>query len=574
MPEFPSNLDEIAEEVASKIADHEKASFNILSDRDLFLDMYKGTNYTAYGVKKKSSLSNLPAPTVPEAVETLTNTLFTMLTASDPNFSLESLVGTTNQSSLFKNTQLLRMQHIKTKRKKKLLSAIRSLVLNGSAFVEQPYISWPVGESNPAWEATDFILRPFPNMFWMPKSINIDYSDYIGAVDAISASRLQDLSEMDQEGATWNKFMVAMSLKETEGEEFTGTEVRQRLNSLGYSDYRGTKELATYYGPLKSLGGKEEYVVGLLNRKFVVRFHKSLYPRGMRPFRFAQHIEIENDPLGIGVGHQLQYQQRYINSNLNRTMDNITLATFGIMLANRYAGFKSDDFRLSPLAIWEGDDINGTKPLPVDPQNAAMGMKLHEFLINQARSHTGATDVLQAIITEASASEVRLAQSNSMRAVSVKADVLAEEFIREAVYFDNFNNYLFLDRPIWIKAVGMEKPTLLYPIDVTRQVDVIPKIVTDKDYTPQKQKNSLMLLQILTSIRNTISPDSPLWGLVEEIVRSLGYDPSRFKTLSQAPDPRVLAGLLAKERGLVAPPTSSAESLIGAQQGVNQIAAA
>ena len=100
MPELPSNVEEIAQEVASAIEDHEKASFNILNDRDLFLDMYKGTNYTAYKVKPRASLSNLPAPTIAEAVETLTNTIFTMLTAADPNFSLASSSRATDESSL------------------------------------------------------------------------------------------------------------------------------------------------------------------------------------------------------------------------------------------------------------------------------------------------------------------------------------------------------------------------------------------------------------------------------------------------------------------------------------------
>ena len=48
MPELPSNYEEIAEEVAEAISSHESASYNILNERELFLDMYKGTNYTAY----------------------------------------------------------------------------------------------------------------------------------------------------------------------------------------------------------------------------------------------------------------------------------------------------------------------------------------------------------------------------------------------------------------------------------------------------------------------------------------------------------------------------------------------
>ncbi|MEK7111938.1 MAG: hypothetical protein AAB875_01285, partial [Patescibacteria group bacterium] len=295
-------------------------------------------------------------------------------------------------------------------------------------------------------------------------------------------------------------------------------------------------------------------------------------------FRFAQHIEIENDPLGIGVGHQLQFQQRYINSNLNRTMDCITLATFRMLLANRYAGLKSDDMKISPMAVIEMDDINGTRDFTSDPQAAAQGMKLHEFLIEQARNHTGATPTLQAIITEASASEVKIAQSNSMRSVSNKAELDAEEFIREAVYFDNFNNYLFLDKPIWMRSVGMERPSLTYPSDISKNVDVIAKIVTDKDYVPQQVKNDLQLLQIMTSIRSVLPPDTDATEIIVSLARKSGHDPAKIFPSKFAPRGRPnlgsLMGMVNKESAMARPQSTPNEQFIQAQQGVNQIAAA
>ena len=578
MPDFISNsrdLDKIAQQVSSALEAHESASHNILSDRDLYLDMYKGVNVVAYRDSRPSSgLSALPSPTTSESVETLTNMIFAMLTAADPNFQLTSLSGRQDQSSLFKNTQLLRMQHDRTKRKKKLLKTVRSMVLNGSAFAEQPFIAFPSGTPDPAWEATDFIHRPFTQMFWMPKAIDIDYSDYMGSIDAISANRLRSLSDMDKNGDSWLSFEIELALKKTEADNFTGSDIRQSLTNLGYTDLKGVKEFISYWGPLQDLdGGKADWVVGLLNRKYVVRLHPSPYPRGMRPYRFAQHIALEDDPLGIGVGQQLRKQQPYINSNLNRTMDNLILATFQGTLVNRIAGLKSSDIKFKPWFQVEVDDINGIKPYPIDTNGAQFGLKLHELLVEQARNQTGATPTLQAIITDASASEVKIAQSNSMRAVSNKADTTADEFIREAVQFDNFNNYLWLDRPIWINAVGMEKPEIISPDEIAKNVGVIPRVVTDKDYTPQKLKNALQLLQIVTSIRNQIPPDSPIWGLVADITSGLGYDPSRFIPKAQpAPDPRVMLGLLAKEAAMRQQAASPAESFIGAQQGVNEIA--
>ena len=155
---------------------------------------------------------------------------------------------------------------------------------------------------------------------------------------------------------------------------------------------------------------------------------------------------------------------------------------------------------------------------------------------------------------------------------------MAEEFIREAVYFENFNNYLFLDRPIWIRSVGMERPSLVHPMDISKNIDVIPRIVTDKDYVPQRVKNDLQLLQILTSIRSSLPPDTDPTEIIVSLARSSGHDPAKIfpsRFMPRRPNNvGSLFGAMNKEAAMAQPQAAPGEQFVQAQQGMNQIAAA
>lgn len=591
MIELPLNETAVVEEIVGKITKHEKSVYNIMTERDLFISMYRGTprvlaasSYSGINYKKDDGMARTSVPTTSEAVETLTAAIFAMLTAADPNFELVSTSGNVDSSTLFKNTTLLRMQMDKIKKNGKLLKAIRSTVLNGTSFVEMPYVSFP-GGSDPAWEATDFVPRSFSNMFWSPAAVNLRCANFMGTLDITTAAHIKAMEEMDDQGATWSKENVAEALKESENESFTPTEVRSRLTRLGYSDFEDNLELTTYYGPVEASDQEGEMVVGIINRKYLVRFHPNPYPYGMRPYLFGHHIEFEDDPLGIGVGHQMKDTQKWINSNMNRTMDIITFGLFHMFLASRYAGLKSQDMRIRPWHVIEADDIseNAIRRLTTDPNAAALGMKLHEALVGEAKANTGATSTLEATISDASASEVRLAQNNSMRRVSNIATVLADEFIREHILFSQYNNALFLDSAIWLHATGMQKPMVMYPTEVLKDIGVTPRTITDKDFAPAMIKNSLSLLQILTSIRNMIPEDIDVRPIVSEVVRRLGVDPGRVfvprpqlpqinsRQMPQMANQQARAGYINKEMAMAQPPASQAEATINSQAGVNQI---
>ena len=75
----------------------------------------------------------------------------------------------------------------------------------------------------------------------------------------------------------------------------------------------------------------------------------------------------------------------------------------------------------------------------------------------------------------------------------------------------------------------------VYPADLALDVEVQTKIVTDKDFRPQRNKDLLSFLQVATSIRN-VDPrlgQVDLRPFVEEFARGVGMNPT--KVWSQLP---------------------------------------
>lgn len=566
---------QIVDEVTTKLTDFQSKLSGHLREQDARWDMYDAIPYIQRRDKESENMAKASTSTTSEAVETITHTLYTMLTAADPNFELVSVTGQISESALFKNTQFLKLQMQKINYKRKLLKLLRSLTLNGTAFVYQPWVSWPYGDPDPAWESCDFVPLALNQVFWSHTAADLEKSDYFGMTDIVSPGHLRVLSGADEEGAVWIRENIDLAIKESGDKETFNEEVKMRLTKLGYSDFSKHWEYIAYWGKLEAIGDNNDYVVGIVNRKYLVRFHASPYPNGVFPIRPVRYLEVDNDPLGRGIGHQLKYPQRLINSNLNRTMDAITFGLFNMMIGSKYNGIDTRKMRPRPWLYLEAEDPNSIVQMKPDLQSAAMGLKLHELLLDQARNDTGATSTLQAVITEASASEVRIAQNNSIRRASNVAEVIGESLIRDTVWFMNLNNFMFVDAPVWLRDTGSPKPLMLYPSEISKNVDPTPRIITDKDFAPQAVKNSLQLLQIITSVRNMIPGDVDVRPIIASIIRRQGEDPAKVFT-GQAPPPNLAALQTASGQGGVnraladrtSPPTPQ-EQFINAQAGLN-----
>ena len=154
------------------------------------------------------------------------------------------------------------------------------------------------------------------------------------------------------------------------------------------------------------------------------------------------------------------------------------------------------------------------------------------------RATTGASDNLQAIVTEATATESSIAQTEAVRRLSVIAEIVSEPLLREHITKMHENNMTFLDQPFSIAVTGRPDGIRIYPNDLAIDVDVQTKIVTDKDFRPQRNKDLLQFLQVVTSIRN----QNPQMGqinlepFVEEFARGIGMNPKHvWSAIPQLP---------------------------------------
>jgi hypothetical protein len=199
---------------------------------------------------------------------------------------------------------------------------------------------------------------------------------------------------------------------------------------------------------------------------------------------------------------------------------------------NRSANVKGSQMKIKPWGVVEVDgDIDASiKALRPQLEGVNFGLQLENMMKTEFRSTTGASDSLQAIVTEATATESSIAQTESVRRLSVIAEIFSEPMLREHISKCHENNMTFLDQPFSIAATGrpMQETLRVFPSDFAVDAEVITKITTDKDFRPQRNKDLLQFLQVVTSIRN----QNPQMGqvdlkpFVEEFARGIGMNPS------------------------------------------------
>jgi hypothetical protein len=198
-------------------------------------------------------------------------------------------------------------------------------------------------------------------------------------------------------------------------------------------------------------------------------------------------------------------------------------------LASRMANIKTSQLKVKPWGVVEVDGDPATSLQAIRPQLEGVnyGIRIEELQKTEFRSTTGATDNLQAIVTEATATESSIAQTEAVRRLSVIAEMISEPLLREHISKMHENNLTFLDQPFSIAVTGNQNTLRVFPNSLATDVMVSTKVVTDKDFRPQRNKDILQFLQTATSIRNS-NPQMGQLNLqpfVEEFARDVGIDP-------------------------------------------------
>jgi hypothetical protein len=371
-------------------------------------------------------------------------------------------------------------------------------------------------------------------------------SGWHAAIDFVTEDQLKELAAKMPD--VWDPAAIESVVDSAKQYGNMTPEVISRLSAAGYYSFSGGPVTAnvshvfymvTYYGQLAEnpLPPGQEWVVTVINDLHVIRAHASPYKR--RPFVFAHLNEFELEPYGYGIGRIAESLQPEINSNRGRMHDTITFSLFNMWIASRMANIKTAQLRIKPWGVVETDDTEGLKPIRPQLEGVNFGVQLEKIMTNEFRATTGATDNLQALVTEATATESSIAQSEAVRRLSVMAEIIAEPLVREHISKMHENNEIFLDQPFWVANTGEGKPPMrVFPNDIARDAQVMIKIVTDKDFRPQRNKDILQFLQTVTSIRaqNPQLGQVNLQPFIAEFARSIGVDPkSVWQVIPQIP---------------------------------------
>jgi hypothetical protein len=349
--------------------------------------------------------------------------------------------------------------------------------------------------------------------------------------DIVSKCKLQAMFDSDVNQSAWDKSALKAALDDDSEE--TNDFIRQRLASANYnvsqSKITNMCEVIVYKGTFNSIGDYSgKYIAILVNRKHLVKFMANPDQTGRNDFRIAKWIDFECEPLGYGLGRLLARQHRSMDANRQKTQDLLSFGTYNIWLKNNGAGINSQDMVLRPNKIIGTEDMNGLRQLVTDTSAAVNAIRLEEVLKQDFRTASGATDQLQAISTDATATVSAIVQNSSMRRLSVYVENSAEPLVREHIEQMHNNNRLNLKEPFIISTEF--GPKKVYPKDLNIDVDIEIKIVTDKDFKPKRGEQILAGITALSSIRQE-NPDKYMIDTVplyKEYFRGLDIDPNKL----------------------------------------------
>jgi hypothetical protein len=189
---------------------------------------------------------------------------------------------------------------------------------------------------------------------------------------------------------------------------------------------------------------------------------------------------------------------------------------------------KANQFNIKPWNIIELEDISQLDTIKPDINAIKQALAMQEIMKEDFRATTGATTNLQAVATNATATEASLTQTEAMRAASVNAEVMAETLVRAHIQTMHMNNINMLSNDIAVSITGQQRPQVqrYNRTNIPRNMGFRCRVTTDKDFRPERQKNLLQGLQLATSVRN-LMPNSVnvVRPLLEEWFRSIGLNP-------------------------------------------------
>lgn len=139
-------------------------------------------------------------------------------------------------------------------------------------------------------------------------------------------------------------------------------EKRPDLENLVVREYWGV------FSPTGDAEDLDEYVITVVNDKWVIRCEKNIYasetcPYGVRPFEIFTDHDVPGELYGIGEIEPTETLQIGINKMRNQRLDNVDLVLNRMWIMDRSAGINPKSLVSIPGNVIPADDIEGVKPL-------------------------------------------------------------------------------------------------------------------------------------------------------------------------------------------------------------------
>lgn len=493
---------------------------------------------------------------ITRGVRTMSSSIFRMLFGNDPYIypvarGLDPFGQPLSEEALFGAQAVLIRQHREFFFKNEMMRILYSLTGIGTVVGVLGWDSRPYGANFASIESTHFRLKPLLQCFFDPAAYDIRYSDYFGYIDYQTTAQIRRSVASDPAG--WDVACVekalGMSEEVTGGKTDIYSKINQRKQRSGYNQTDGRlNELITYHGvpgdtknPIletmwNELGMDGDWRISdwtfvILNGTYLVRAFPTPFGNWRHVAKTASIHQWEMEPIGYGIGRTGMKSQQEMNFLDSRNKDQITAAILNMWLVKKF-GVKLEDIGFRPNGTIEVEDIERSMaPLRPAIEAAAAGIGLVDKMKEDFRTTNLVPSNMQGELSNVSATANQIAHGEGIRGISNITELVADPLLRDTVNSQHLYNLALLDAPIWESIGGQGAPPMPWSRNtLPMNIGFETRIVTDRNYRPERQNGILQAIQMLSSMRSVV-PDSqnPLPALLEELFRTFDLDPRRLK---------------------------------------------
>lgn len=434
----------------------------------------------------------------------IANMKFRMLTGQTPFFELSpmDIIGHADERRIIKAEHYVNNQLELSNFKKGLHRTLYQKELYGTVAVHEQYE--PLRGSFLGTKRYITTYRPVSmiNCAFAIDTYDVEESGWVCLNDIQNRYVLNTLLSHDPNGVIYNRGAIEECLNAPAYSPRVNQWVMQRMAWQGYinGNFDNGIERSFYYGPLECMNDGEEYAVEVVNRKYIIRMEAY---DGLRPVRVSTQNTIDIEPLGNGQGDIFRPLLGQLDDVRSYLLNTVAFAGANMFVKQKSYGEEDGELAIRNFGFLNMENPN-IVPLAPMPSTVNELAAYEDRLTKQFRNASGASDVLQAVVSNESstATEVSLAMNEAVRNLSVSSEMDAKPLVADHIKVILQNAQRYNTKPFTLTINKV--PVVIEPNDLLIDLDVRVKTVTDQDFRPSRVRNLMNTLQIL----NTIPPQA------------------------------------------------------------------